>query len=105
MSHYEDWELYEAFKNQCECDKTYVKDMYRRFRFKVLACGRRLKEKQVRWTYTIPDDETADSHIEFLEFLDGNGFIIKQVQPRTYHVIPQYPETVKPDPHPLWVPF
>lgn len=96
MEIYENWELYEAFKNQCECDKVYVKDIYKRFRLKVLACGRRLKTKQVRWAYTIPDNETADSHMEFLEFLDGNGFIIKQVQPHTYHIIPQYPEEVSP---------
>ena len=97
MRNYEDWELYKAFRNQCECDKIYVKDIYRRFRLKVLACGRRLLEKQVRWTYTIPNDETADSCMEFLEFLDGNGFIIKQVQPHTYHIIPQYTETNEPE--------
>lgn len=95
MGNYEDWECYNAFKDQCECDKTYVKDIYRRFRSKVLTCGQRLLEKQVRWTYTIPTDNTADSYIEFLDFLDGNGFIIKQVQPCTYHVIPQYPETTE----------
>lgn len=93
MSTYEDWELYEAFKNQCKCDKIYIKDIYKRFRVKVLVCGRRLIEKQEYWGYIIPDDKTADSYIEFLEFLDGNGFIIKQVRPRTYHIMPQYPET------------
>lgn len=91
----QDFECYEAFKNQCTCDKNSVKELYKRCRTSVLACGRNLIEKQVRWAYTIPRDSSAGPYLEFLEFLDGNGFIIKQVQPHTYHIIPQYPETTE----------
>ena len=97
MNKYDDWELYNAFLDQCTCDKKNVKDIYRRFRIKVLACGRHLIEKQVRWSYVIPADNTADWHMEFLDFIDGNGFTVKQIQPNTYHIIPQYPETKTED--------
>lgn len=91
----QDFECYAAFKNQCTCDKKLVKELYKRCRTSILECGRNLIEKRVRWSYTIPRDNSAETYLEFLEFLDGNGFIIKQVQPYTYHIIPQYPETTE----------
>ena len=93
MNEYEDWECYNAFHDQCLSDKDHIKELYRRFRARVISCGRHLLSKQVRWAYTVPDDERAASYLEFLDFIDGNGFIIKQVQPDLYHIIPQYPET------------
>jgi len=99
---YTDWECYNAFLEQCTNDKSHFKDIHRRFRAQIMTCGRRLLEKRVRWTYIVPPDKDQ-KYLEFLEFLDGNGFIINQVQKDLYHIIPQYPETNEPDP--VWVPF
>ena len=90
MHTFDDWECYTAFIEQCTCDKSYLKELYMRFRIKMIACGRHLLQKQVRWSYAIPEDKTANHHLEFLDFIDGNGFTVIQTQPNLYHIIPQY---------------
>lgn len=97
MNKYDDWELYNAFLDQCTCDKKGMTEFYLRFRIKVLACGRHLLEKDKHWSYVIPNDKTANHHLEFLDFIDGNGFIVEQVQSDLYRVTPQYPETKAED--------
>lgn len=81
-----DWES--VFGNQYTCDRIYVEDIYRRFPLKVKACASKLYLGNIRWAYsTSPNEEERD---EFLDFIDGNGFEVKQVQPHTFHIIPQY---------------
>ena len=88
MIKYDDWELYNAFLNQCTCDKKNIKDIYKRFRVKVLACGRYLIDRQAHWLYIVPADNTADQHMEFLDFIDGNGFIITKRRIGCYVISP-----------------
>lgn len=89
MNNYDAWELYNAFLNQCTCDKKNLRSIYRRFREQVLQFGWRLTERATNWPYTIFNN----NDMEFIDFIDGNGFILEQVQSNVYNVIPQYPET------------
>jgi hypothetical protein len=93
MHKFDEWECYNAFVNQCTCDKSHIKEFYKRFRIKILACGQHLLEKAVRWSYTVPTDILKDYHKEFLEFIDGNGFTVIEFQPNMYHITPNYPES------------
>lgn len=96
MHEFNEWECYNAFLKQCTCDKSYIKDLYNRYRPRILACGRHLLEKAVRWSYIIPLSNETDSYREFIDFIDGNGFIVTEFQPNMYHITPQYPEEIYP---------
>ena len=97
MNNYDSWELYNAFLNQCTCDKKNINEIYMRFRMKVLACGTHLLQRDVLWSYYIPEDNTAAYHLEFLDFIDGNGFEVRQAEPNRYQIIPQYTEMKNED--------
>jgi len=78
--------FYDAFIEQIECDKKFVNSLNY---FKIESCGRHLIEKCVYYSYTLPP--ICKGRDEFLDFIDGNGFRIKQYgRPNMYRVYPIY---------------
>lgn len=77
-----------AFKEQCTCDPSFVPYILHEYPGKALSCGRHVYEKGVRWSYTIDPDREASS-FEFLDFINGNGFIVKESKiGDIYHIYP-----------------
>ena len=93
MKDYDTWECYNAFYDQCTDDRSCMSDIYRRFHSLVINCGKHLLEKEKFWSFIIPSNGDTSKYQEFLEFLDGNGFIVETVKPTLYKIIPQYPES------------
>ena len=97
MSSYSIEACQRAFEGHCACDQTFIEEIERRFPMKVRACGMHLLDRCKGWSYTLPENtEEAEHYQEFLDFLDGNGFILKQVRPNLYHITPEYPEITLP---------
>ena len=93
MKEYDVWECFNAFYEQCPNDRSCMTDIFLRFRSSVIACGKHLLEKEKHWSFIIPSQSNPDKYLEFLEFLDGNGFIVKPINSTLYKIIPQYPES------------
>ena len=76
----------DAFMNQIEYDKEFAADLNY---FKLQACGRHLLDKCVYYSYNLPP--TIKGKDEFLDFIDGNGFKVKQHgRPNMYRIYPIY---------------
>ena len=78
--------FYDAFMDQIEYDKEFVDNLNY---FKVEACGRHLVDKCVYYSYSLPPIYKFKD--EFLEFIDGNGFKVKQHgRANMYRIYPIY---------------
>lgn len=79
------------FRAHCPYDKSYITEIIKKFPVSVFACGKHLNEKAVRWSYIIESD-TDNDRLEFLDFIDGNGFrvVANQCNKKFFHIYPIY---------------
>ena len=80
----------ETFKEHCRCDKNFIPYIINTYPSKVLACGRHLFAKEVRWGFVL-DPNRKKEGIEFLDFINGNGFkVVKTKTDGIFHIYPIY---------------
>ena len=84
------FECFNAFLDQCTNDKSYIPELYKRFYLQINTCGEHILTKDVVWSYIIPDGITRNKYLEFLDFIDGNGFKVIQKEQDCYKIMPQY---------------
>ena len=81
-------------KNKLQADYDFVKELMHYYNFKIIACGRHVRAKNVYYPYILPPGIKGKD--EFLEFIDGNGFkVVPFSSPGVFRIYPQYKENAK----------
>ena len=79
------------FREHCKCDKSFLDYIVESYYWKAVVWGRLLYEKSVRWSYAVDPMQYSES-MEFLAFVDGNGFkVVKAITTTNcFHIYPIY---------------
>jgi hypothetical protein len=86
MPTYNENDCLKRFVAQCTADKDHLEYIINKYRLQAIFCGDRLKESNT-WGFLARPHNADD---EFLDFIDGNGFIVTRSAPdsHVYHITP-----------------